>query len=200
MKTVLYTQRVEIVQDYGERRDCTDQNIAKFIESCDYLPIPIPNSCSIAEKMIEQVRPVGIILTGGNSLVKYGGNAPERDKAEKKILDHALKNDIPVYGFCRGMQVIIDYFGGTLEEVQDHVAVRHMVAGKLGRMEVNSFHNQACRSVKAPLEVLAQAEDGVVEAVCYKEKHILGTMWHPERENPFTSFDIQRIQELFGCK
>ena len=31
MNIVLYTQRVEIVKSYGERRDCADQNIAKFI-------------------------------------------------------------------------------------------------------------------------------------------------------------------------
>ena len=42
--TVLYTQRVEIVESYGERRDCADQNIAKFISACGYLPVPLPNN------------------------------------------------------------------------------------------------------------------------------------------------------------
>lgn len=198
MKIVLYTQRVDVVESYGERRDCADQNIPRFIEACGYLPVPMPNVGNIAEKMIEQIQPSGIVLTGGNSLVRYGGNAPERDKTEKKILDIALKQDIPVYGFCRGMQVILDYFDCELEQVQGHVAVRHRISGALGELEVNSFHNQACRSVKSPLEVLAQTEDGVVEAVRDKDKRILSTMWHPERENPFRISDIQQIQELFG--
>ncbi len=68
-----------------------------------------------------------------------------------------------------------------------------MVSGKLGTFEVNSFHNQACCRVKQPLEVLALADDGVIEAICYREKHILGTMWHPERENPFVDADIRRV-------
>ena len=95
------------------------------------------------------------------------------------------------------MQVILEYFGCELEQVQGHVAVHHMISGALGGLKVNSFHNQACYKVKDPLEVLARTQDGVIEAVRHKEKRILGTMWHPERENPFLSLDIQRLQRLF---
>lgn len=197
-KIVLYTQRVEVVSGYGERRDCADQNISRFIEACEYLPFPVPNIPSIAKRMVEQLQPGGIVLTGGNSLTKYGGDAPERDQVERMLLEHALQWEIPVYGFCRGMQVIADYFGCELEQVQGHVAVRHEVHGKLGTMEVNSFHNQACCRVTSPLTVLAQAEDGVIEAVRHKEKPVLAIMWHPEREEPFQTEDIRRVCELFG--
>lgn len=198
MKIVLYTQRVEIVKNYGERRDCADQNIPRFINACGYLPIPLPNICNIAQQTTEHIQPAGIVLTGGNSLVKYGGDAPERDETEKAILDFALGRHIPVYGLCRGMQVILDYFGCALEEVPGHVAVRHGIDGVLGKIEVNSFHNLGCRNIEPPLEILAQAQDGVIEAVCGRKKRILGTMWHPERENPFQPSDVQRVQELFG--
>lgn len=197
-KIVFYTQRVESVSGYGERRDCADQKIPRFIEACGYLPVPVSNIPSIVKRMVEQLRPVGIVLTGGNSLTKYGGDAPERDRVERMLLDLALQYDIPVYGFCRGMQVIADYFGCGLEQVQGHVAVRHEVQGKLGAMEVNSFHNQACRKAVSSLTVLAQAEDGVIEAVRHKEKPVLATMWHPEREEPFLAEDMRRVQELFG--
>lgn len=30
-KIVLYTQRVEVVESYGERRDCADQEIPRFL-------------------------------------------------------------------------------------------------------------------------------------------------------------------------
>lgn len=197
MKIILYTQRVEIVESYGERRDCADQNIPRFLEACGYLPVPVPNIRSIAGNMLRQILPAGIVLTGGNSLVKYGGNAPERDEMEKDMLQYALLHDIPVYGFCRGMQVIADYFGCVLEQVQGHVAVRHKITGKTGEMEVNSFHNQACFHAQQPLEILAQAEDGVIEAFCHKEKPVFATMWHPEREDPFRDTDIQSIRQLF---
>ena len=96
------------------------------------------------------------------------------------------------------MQVIIDYFGFELDEIEGHVAVRHKLLGEEEGVEVNSFHNQACCAVKEPLEVLAYTEDGVIEEVLYKKKHILGTMWHPERENPISNGDIHRVRNLFG--
>lgn len=198
MKIVLYTQRVEIVKSYGERRDCADQNIPRFIEACGFLPVPVPNIWKTAVNMAEDLKPSGILFTGGNSLVKYGGDAPERDDAEKRLFEYALEHGIPVYGFCRGMQVMLDYFGCRLEVVKGHVAVHHKISGKMGALEVNSFHNQACFHVNSPLEVLAQTEDGVVEAICSREKHLLGTMWHPEREQPFMELDIERVQQLFG--
>lgn len=200
MQTVLYTQRVEFVKSYGERRDCADQNIPRFIDACGYLPVPIPNIWSVAEGMLVEFQPVGIVLTGGNSLEKYGGDAPERDDVEKKLLAYAMSHDIAVYGFCRGMQVILDYYGCELESVDGHVAVHHKLLGRpeFEVTEVNSYHNQGCHKVKEPLEVLAWTDDGVAEAICYKEKRILGTMWHPEREEPFCETDIKRIRELFG--
>lgn len=195
---VLYTQRVEIVPGYEERRDCADQKIPLFIQACGYLPVPVPNVLQIARKMALSFHVTGIVLTGGNSLVKYGGNAPERDETEKGLLDIAVERKIPVYGFCRGMQAIEDYFGAALCEVPHHVAVMHTVYGSIGECEVNSYHNQACFHVPEELEVLAVCKDGVIEAVKAKHMQILGTMWHPERGQDFQKEDIKRVHRLFG--
>lgn len=198
MKIVVYTQRVEIIETYGERRDCADQNIPRFIRACGYLPVSLPNIWDITREILTSVSPTGVILTGGNSLQKCGGEAAERDEMEKKILDYALQRNVPVFGFCRGMQVIVDYFGGKLGNVEGHVAVRHKISGEIERKGVNSFHGQACYDVNQPLEILAKAEDGVLEAVCNREKKILGIMWHPEREDAFRDCDIKLVQRLFG--
>ncbi len=196
-RTVIYTQRVEIVESYHERRDCADQNIPLFLETCGYIPVPIPNAIADLSTFVEAVDPAGVLLTGGNSLVKYGGNAPERDEMEQQLVKTAMEKGIPIYGFCRGMQVILDYFGCPLENVQGHVAVRHQASGKWGSMEVNSYHNQACRAIRAPLQAVMKTEDGVIEAAEYPEKNIIVTMWHPEREVPFQDTDIVRIRKLF---
>lgn len=197
-KTVIYTQRVEIVESYEERRDCADQNIPRFLESCGYLPIPVSNVLEHLEEWVEAVAPAGIVLTGGNSMVKYGGNAPERDETDKRLLQTAMEKNIPVYGFCRGMQSILEYFGCELVQVENHVALRHAVNGSWGEYVVNSYHNQACLQVKEPLVVTERAEDGVVEAVECQEFQLAATMWHPEREAPFASSDMERLQKLFG--
>lgn len=197
MDTVLYTQRVETVESYGERRDCADQNVARFIAACGYLPVAVPNAGEIAWEMFLQLNPAGIILTGGNSLVKYGGDAPERDEVECSLMRLALKRQIPVYGFCRGMQVILDYFGCGLAGVENHVAVRHKLKGLLGELDVNSFHNQGCTHIRQPLRALAWTDDGIIEAADCEKHRILATMWHPERENPFRQEDISRVKKLF---
>lgn len=197
-RTVIYTQRVEIVESYKERRDCADQNIPLFLEKCGYISVPISNVLSDLDLFVDAVRPVGIVLTGGNSLVQYGGTAPERDETDRRLIGISLRKNIPLYGFCRGMQSVLDYFGCELETVQRHAAVRHIVNGEWGNMEVNSFHNQACMELKKPLQVMAKTEDGVIEAAAYPEKNVVVTMWHPERESPFRDMDVERVRKLFG--
>lgn len=200
MRTVLYTNRVEYIESYGERRDAIDQRIPEFIRKCGYLPVGVPNLPEMVEDMIEQCHPVGIVLTGGNSLEKYGGDAPDRDQTERKLIDRAIEKDIPIYGFCRGMQMILDYFGNELVNVQNHVAVKHEITGMPDMTCVNSYHNQGCVELKedSMLEVLAKSTDGVIESVCHKKFNIMATMWHPEREEPFDVIDINRVRNLFG--
>lgn len=198
MRTVLFTQRVEVIESYNERRDCADQRIADFIIACGFLPVPVPNNSSIAKSLVDELNPIGIILTGGNSLVQYGGNAPERDAMDEKLLRLAIEKNISVYGFCRGMQSILVYFGNRLTSVMGHVAVRHVIYEKSER-EVNSYHNQGCVELNpdSGLECVSYADDGVIESVRHKDYPIFATMWHPEREDKFSKIDIENVRKLF---
>ena len=196
-RIVLFTQRVEIVESYGERRDCADQRISEFISFCGFVPMAIPNNKALVDSIVEITDPVAIVLTGGNSLVKYGGNAPERDETDKRLIDVAINKKIPIYGFCRGMQSILDYFGNNLEDVKGHVAVRHIISGSESQVEVNSYHNQACCKLDSDeLEVVMSSDDGVIEKIKHKKLPIVGTMWHPERENPFAESDVELLRNL----
>ena len=197
MEAVIYTQRVEIIEEYRERRDCADQRIADFIYACGFLPIPVANKSELVQLLINTIHPAGIILTGGNSLVQYGGNAPERDRMDRALIEIAIKNNLALYGFCRGMQSILDYFGNTLTNVKGHVAVCHTLQNG---DTVNSYHNQACTTLKKDcgLVIVDQLEDGVIESVCHETLPIVGTMWHPEREENFLERDLNRVKELFN--
>lgn len=198
-KVIFYTQRVEIVEVYNERRDCTDQNIPKLLSDCGYLPLAVSNMCNGLEKLFD-LHPAGILFTGGNSLVKYGGNAPERDAMERWLLSMAVKRDVPVLGICRGMQVILDYFGCPLAEITGHVAVEHKIFTDDGIFSVNSYHNQGCIELPANsgLFKVAYTEDGVIEAVRHMYYPICGIMWHPEREKTWNKRDTDLIMKLFG--
>lgn len=201
MRTVIYTQRVEIVETYRERRDCADRRIAEYIHTCGFLPVPLPNKAELAETILQNLQPKGIILTGGNSLVQYGGNAPERDAMDAELIRLAVQYKVPLYGFCRGMQSILYYYGNELVNVEGHAGVRHDVQEGNESYEVNSYHNQACRELKAGcgLKVTAKTADGIIEAVCHENLPIFGTMWHPEREEKFAEKDIERVKKILNC-
>lgn len=198
MKRIMYTQRVSIVSDYQERRDCADQRIAEFLYACGFLPIPVPNNVILAEKMFYELSPNGVVFTGGNNLLSYGGDAPERDETEFRLLKLAKENHIPVYGFCRGMQLILTDAGCQLEKVEEHVVKHHMITGPFGSREVNSYHTLGCKKMdEKEFAILASSQDGVIEAVADVGNLVLGTMWHPERELPYDKADVKMVQRLF---
>ena len=197
MEIIIFTQRVDIIASYGERRDCADQRISDFICKCGYLPVPVANKPEIIQEFVSKITPSKIILTGGNSLTKYGGNAPERDETDKILIELSVKNKIPLYGFCRGMQSILDYFGNDLIKVHGHVAVKHKISGIEKTTEVNSYHNEGCiKLMNNELLVLMKSDDGVIEKVKHKSLPIIGTMWHPERENIFDDRDITIVKGI----
>lgn len=49
-------------------------------------------------------------------------------------------------------------------------------------VEVNSYHHQAAREIGRGLEIVAVAEDGVIEALTGTgDSRIWAVQWHPER-------------------
>jgi len=197
LKRILFSQRVEVIEQYNERRDSADQNIARFIAACGFHPIPICNIPELVEETIDSYKPDGFVLTGGEDLCSYGGNVPERDATERFIVEWAIENNTPLLGLCRGMQFIADYFGIKLIKVEGHKAVRHQTKGQIEK-EVNSFHNYGIHETPISFKVLAKTDDGVIEAFRHETKAIVGIMWHPERESPFSMSDITLFKELFG--
>ena len=197
MRTIAVTQRVTVDPPHATRRDCLDQVWIKFLLRCGFLPIPIPNSVDAALELCETVS--GIVLTGGNDLTAYGGDAPERDETETALLDLAERRDLPVLGVCRGMQMIQHRFGTRLEKVHGHVARRQRISIDGRQVEVNSFHNFGARQVSPPLKTWAIADDGVIKSVRHAGRRMVGVMWHPERLEPFAADDIALFSEFFGA-
>ena len=198
MKRLLaLTQRVAEVAAYNERRDALDQRWSALLEQAGYLPLLLPNRPDMALDLIHRLQPDGLLLTGGNTPVAYGGNAPERDETEHRLLGYALGQQMPVMGACRGMQVILTHFGQPQIEVKGHVCTRQTITLQGREVEVNSYQTWGCYEVPESFEILGTAADGVVKAVRHKSQPIEGVMWHPERLSPFWDEDVVRLQKLF---
>jgi N5-(cytidine 5'-diphosphoramidyl)-L-glutamine hydrolase len=198
MKTIAITQRVAVIPQYGERRDCLDQAWARFVAACGLLPLPVPNVPQVALSLFERADIAGLLLTGGNDLTSLGGDAPERDATENALVDAAQARGLPVLGVCRGMQLIQQRHAVPLDRVEGHVTPSQIIQINGEPMTVNSYHCFAARESRVPLEVWAVAADGVVKAVRHTARPVTGIMWHPERQTPFCASDIALFHSVFG--
>jgi gamma-glutamyl-gamma-aminobutyrate hydrolase PuuD len=197
MTTVAITQRVAVIPEYGERRDCLDQAWPRLLRACGLLPLPLPNVAEVALEMFRRPDLAGLVLTGGNDLAAVGGNAPERDQTENALVDQAEARGLPVLAVCRGMQLIQHRHGIALSRVEGHVTRRQTIAIRGESAEVNSYHCFGARESRPPLDVWAVAADGVVKAIRHASRPITGIMWHPERNSPFAADDIALFRSVF---
>lgn len=198
MKRLAISQRVDIISKYGERRDSLDQKWHIFLNAAGFTATPLPNNQACAHEIIINGNFDGIVLSGGNDLASYGGDAPERDETEKMLLNYAIEQKLPLMGVCRGLQLIQVNFGETLISITGHIATRHIITFNDRLQTVNSFHSFGVREAVSELETLAVSEDGFIESVHHLNHRIHGIMWHPEREAPFMISDINLFQEFFG--
>ena len=169
----------------------------------------------------------GLILTGGGDIdpKRYGGGEhetiymvnEERDQGETEAFLRFEKTGKPIFGICRGMQIINVAWGGSLiphlpavvgEKVLHRVPPRmptlhrvSLIPGsrlsdvmQVGECEVSSWHHQSLDRVAPGLQVSAHAPDGTIEAVeCIDHPWLYAVQWHPE----LTSAEDSVQQRLF---
>jgi len=173
------------------------------------LIVPLTSERRILDHYLETCD--GWLLTGGGDVCarfyaprmapvlrkKIHGADEVRDKMEIYVSRRLAERDQPLFGICRGIQVINVALGGTLVP---HVNGHHhpkpdaLVHGiewtKNGRLKrvmggvhrVNTSHHQALARVADDLEVVARAPDGVIEAVERPEaRFYCAVQFHPER-------------------
>jgi putative glutamine amidotransferase len=159
----------------------------------------------------------GLVLEGGSDLWpgSYGETPLEprwngdrvRDDYEQALVAAFIAERKPVFGVCRGLQLLNVAFGGTLLQdiaTQRPEALAHreaslydrhfheveFVAGtRLARMypgveraKVNSVHHQAIKDLAEGFVVEARsADDGLIEAVRRPgDSYVAAVQWHPE--------------------
>ncbi len=125
------------------------------------------------------------------------------DEFEVGLVRCATEQGKPVFGICRGSQILNVALGGTLiqdlgpglhnaeitgnpwrdhdVEVTEGSLLQRVVGAD--RITVRTGHHQAVETLGAGLRVAARADDGVIEATEGAEAAgpwMLGVQWHPE--------------------
>ena len=196
MKNILISQRVLIDPLRNETGDILDQRLSSWFYDCGYNPVQVANlPYSKAELLdfFKSTELVGVCISGGNDI----GDHQIRDELEVKLIETCLSKSIPIFGICRGMQVIGKYFGVPLVEVGGHVRSRHRLNSAQMR-EVNSYHRYALSRCPDGFVITETTDDNVIESMSSTTHKIECCMWHPERESPISLDDTQRLRRFFG--
>jgi putative glutamine amidotransferase len=199
-----------------EELDMLAAQIADGVRAAGGEPVMIPHDLDEAMLYARFCSIDGLILSGGGDVdpALYGETASStvggvdaaRDRTELILARWALAEKKPIFGICRGLQLLNVACGGALyQDVSQHSgAMQHAyspnyshdflahtvsitpgsrLATILGAetAQVNSLHHQACRIVAPVFSVTAHAPDGIIEALEVAEHPFaLAVQWHPE--------------------
>ncbi|MDO5027378.1 MAG: gamma-glutamyl-gamma-aminobutyrate hydrolase family protein [Tissierellia bacterium] len=175
--------------------------------------LPVTEDEEIVKSQIDHLD--GLIITGGHDISPSCYNEepmqrlqetlPARDKFDLYLFKYAIEKNIPIFGICRGFQMMNVYFGGSLyqdlsynkdyyiqHDQKDGATIKihsidvdedsflYQAVGEKN-IRVNSFHHQVLKDIPDDLRVVARAKDGVAEAIQHKTyDYMVGVQFHPE--------------------
>ena len=203
-----------VFQSISPRNYMIQRGYVRSIIDAGGIPILIPVTedparCADYIDMID-----GLLVPGGEDVApEFYGEDPHRtvsyinrdkDRYDLELIRLCREQNKPIFGICRGFQVINVAFGGTLyqdipsqlpeamchNQSQDlrngptHKVTldENSVIGRILGKEIytNSFHHQAVKDVGDGLRVVGRTADGVVEALETEDGRIFAVEWHPE--------------------
>ncbi|WP_288868129.1 gamma-glutamyl-gamma-aminobutyrate hydrolase family protein [uncultured Parvimonas sp.] len=214
----------------GYRRSYANQDYVEAVLRAGAIPfiIPFNEDLEATREMVEKVD--GIILSGGHDvnpyyygedpMLKIGELFPERDVFDMELYKTAIELKKPIFGICRGYQIINVINGGTLyqdlsyadfvkikhDQVDNPTQATHFVELEEGtflknilgeKYKVNSFHHQILKDVAPGFKVVAKSSDGVIESIekITEDSFVIGVQWHPE----MLSASNEKSQAIFNA-
>ena len=205
-----------------------EQSVANWIMSGEVLAFMVPEMSLASPHFPKALRVKhyvdvldGLLLQGGADMSpKSYGESPMnpawsgdeiRDAYEIELFHEFVSQGKPVFGICRGHQVINVALGGSLyqdiptqcpdkgshrddEKYDNHFHEMRILPNTwLSRVypqvqmtRINTIHHQAVKGLGEGLVVEAMSEpDGIVEALRWEgHSFVVGVQWHPEFMDP----------------
>ncbi|MBN2145098.1 MAG: glutamine-hydrolyzing GMP synthase [Candidatus Aureabacteria bacterium] len=137
--------------------------------------------CQVSFEEIKGLNPKGIVLSGGPSSV-YDKNSPVCDKAIFNL-------GVPVLAICYGMQLVTQFFGGTVESgIKSEYGKTFFEADSVSplfkdipsRMKVWMSHGDQVVKMPPGFIKTGSSDNTSIAAFMNLEKHLFGLQFHPE--------------------
>lgn len=209
----LYEEKQKLFLGY--ERMYTNADYVNAVIAAGGVPIILPIIEDKEAVKIQAEHIDGLIVMGGHDVMPVHFNEeplscleevlPKRDAYEIELLRIIIGMKKPVFGICRGLQILNVVFGGTLyqdialaersirlqhnqqarPDVRTHSieTKKNSIMRKLfGKTDtVNSYHHLAIKETAKNFNVTAWAPDGIIEAIEYSgDGYIMGVQFHPE--------------------
>jgi putative glutamine amidotransferase len=144
-------KKIAIPLSESESRNYVNTAYIEYIRGAGFLPIPIP--FITGNDSNSQITPLleicdGLLLPGGVDLdpIHYGKDnyssmsvSPEKDEFERELFYYFLYKDLPIFGICRGFQLI------CAELIRENKLSAYLSQGILGH-KINT-ENSVSRSI-----------------------------------------------------
>ncbi len=206
--------------------------LSRFSSNIDYVnlyPLGIDSALNLLKTCD------GLLLTGGRDVfpgnygkiydtARCGSFDRYRDSLEFRLIDTAIALKLPIFGVCRGEQILNISQGGSLfidiptdlDTVVHHRfsdgktayhPVRIVEKTKLSKItaptkqgDVVSNHHQGIERLGENLLIAAYASDGLPEAIEWKDTagkgFLMAVQWHPEAMDSLNSLSSPLAKEF----
>lgn len=173
------TQGVGITALMVDHQDSFVHNLGTYFRQCGVDVLTLRPEA--ARKYLENNSVDLVILSPGPSTPKHF--------SMNETIEAALSRSIPLFGVCLGLQGLVEYFGGDLEELghpmhgkQSDVShdASELFAGIESPFAAGRYHSLVARSVPDCLKITAKTEDGNVMAIAHTSLPIRAVQFHPE--------------------
>ncbi|HWP95263.1 MAG TPA: anthranilate synthase component I [Syntrophomonadaceae bacterium] len=123
-------------------------------------------------------------------LVLSPGPGRPRDFEMNKTIHVARSRELPIFGVCLGLQGLVEYYGGRLDQLPypQHGKISRVIKenpsliweGLPSSLQVGRYHSLYARELPPCLTTIANSEDGIVMAVEHVNLPVFAVQFHPE--------------------
>lgn len=148
------------------------------------------NNCTVNVVFLEQLS-ADQLLDYDAFVLSPGPGLPSERKAMNHIIETIIRLKKPLLGVCLGHQAIVEYYGGTIKQLDRIIHgessqilnLNDVIYSELPNViDVGRYHSWAVEKETMPkfLNITSETDDGIIMSFKHDELNVRGVQFHPE--------------------